>query len=381
MSRHRISGITDFGDLTHTPLVCDLAVAIADVIDGRADCLRLAESMIAGYASATPLGAGEIALLADLVAGRCAAALVIPAWLQQQQGSPPEVSPGAWAFLQEIRSEGVDRVTTRFARAVERPPYRRRATSDLKDARDRTLGPLSLSYRRPGPPRRRQGSRAVRRRTARGYLDAYNNVPVLGHSHPAVVDAVASPARHAQHQQPLPAGGARRARRAAAGDPAGPPVRPGAARELRQRGQRPRLADRAPRHRATRRHRHRVGLPRRHRGDLRVLAGELAGRRCAPATCDWSIRRSAGLAERTVTSRPQQRYVDRGGPGVAAMLVDGVFTSDGILGPAHEWTRDAVARGPRGGRAVRRGRGAGRLRPHRGRPVELRGRRGATPTW
>ena len=28
---------------------------------------------------------------------------------------------------------------------------------------------------------------------------------------------------------------------------------------------------------------------------------------------------------------------------MAAMLVDGVFTSDGVRGPAHEWTRAAAA--------------------------------------
>ena len=31
------------------------------------------------------------------------------------------------------------------------------------------------------------------------------------------------------------------------------------------------------------------------------------------------------------------------GHGLAAMLVDGVFTSDGIRGPAHEWTAEAAA--------------------------------------
>jgi Ser/Thr protein kinase RdoA (MazF antagonist) len=78
--RHAITGITDFGDMTHTALVCDLAVAIADVLDGREDSLRLAEPMIAGYASVTPLEHAEANLLADLVAGRCAAGLAIQAW-------------------------------------------------------------------------------------------------------------------------------------------------------------------------------------------------------------------------------------------------------------------------------------------------------------
>jgi 4-aminobutyrate aminotransferase-like enzyme len=37
------------------------------------------------------------------------------------------------------------------------------------------------------------------------------------------------------------------------------------------------------------------------------------------------------------------RSLAASGHGVAAMLVDGVFTSDGVRGPAHEWTRAAAA--------------------------------------
>src|SRR5437867_1252025 len=53
--RGRISGITDFGDMTHTALVCDLAVALSDVLDGRPDALEVAGAMIDGYQAVTPL--------------------------------------------------------------------------------------------------------------------------------------------------------------------------------------------------------------------------------------------------------------------------------------------------------------------------------------
>jgi Ser/Thr protein kinase RdoA (MazF antagonist) len=43
----RVSGIVDFGDMTHTALVCDLAVAVADVLQGRPDA-PAAEAMIRG---------------------------------------------------------------------------------------------------------------------------------------------------------------------------------------------------------------------------------------------------------------------------------------------------------------------------------------------
>jgi 4-aminobutyrate aminotransferase-like enzyme/Ser/Thr protein kinase RdoA (MazF antagonist) len=338
--RHRISGITDFGDLTHTPLVCDLAVAIADVIDGRADCLRLAESMIAGYASVTPLAADEIGLLADLVAGRCAAALVIPAWLQRQHGLPPEMSPGAWAFLQELRSEGVDRVTARFASAVERPPYARRATSDLKDARDRTLGPLSLSYRRPV---HLVAGKGVELYGADGatYIDAYNNVPVLGHSHPAVSAAVTAQIRLLNtnsrylHEAPVEL-----AERLIASMP---DRRFDRVLYVNSGSEANDLAWRI------------ACFATGHTGGL-VTAYAYHGVTSATAAMSpesWPVggqpshirlvdppQRPAS-PERTVTSAAAA--LADSGAGLAAMFVDGVFTSDGILGPAHQWTRDAVA--------------------------------------
>ena len=53
-------------------------------------------------------------------------------------------------------------------------------------------------------------------RTGDAYLDAYNNVPSVGHSHPRVTEAVTQAARHAQHAHQVPDRGRRRLRRAAA---------------------------------------------------------------------------------------------------------------------------------------------------------------------
>lgn len=64
-----LTGITDFGDMTHTTLVCDVAVAAADVLSGRDDAAELAPDVVAGYHSVTPLEPGELAVVADLMAG------------------------------------------------------------------------------------------------------------------------------------------------------------------------------------------------------------------------------------------------------------------------------------------------------------------------
>ena len=43
-----VTGITDFGDMTHTALVCDLGVAAADVLSGRDDALEVAHEVRVG---------------------------------------------------------------------------------------------------------------------------------------------------------------------------------------------------------------------------------------------------------------------------------------------------------------------------------------------
>ena len=55
-----VTGITDFGDMTHTALVCDLAVAAADVLSGRDDGMELAHEVVSGYHSITPLEPQEV---------------------------------------------------------------------------------------------------------------------------------------------------------------------------------------------------------------------------------------------------------------------------------------------------------------------------------
>ena len=61
----------------------------------------------------------------------------------------------------------------------------------LQSRRQRRLGPnLKTFYERPFEIVRGQGARLIDS-SGRAYLDAYNNVPQVGHNHPAVVDAMA----------------------------------------------------------------------------------------------------------------------------------------------------------------------------------------------
>ena len=341
-----VTGITDFGDMTHTALVCDLAVATADVLSGRDDGLKLAHEILTGYVATTPLEPQEIEVLADLIAGRYAAAILITAWRTRQQGSAPELGSEAYSQLKAMLDTGLNTLTAEFtaaaggrtsARIVGRQvPYRRRSTPELHRARSRLLGGLELSYAHPV---HLVGGRGMYLEAADGrrYLDAYNNVPVLGHSHPAVVDAVCS--------------------------------------QLATLNTNSRYLQEAPVELAERLL---VTLPDRLDRVLLVNSGSEAN------DLAWRIARHAtGASGGIVTSwayhgvteaifafspeswggRPPPPHVrlvepppapaaavtsaveslDAAGHGVAAILVDGVLTSDGIRGPAHDWTAEAAA--------------------------------------
>jgi len=194
----QVSGIVDFGDMTHAPLVCDLAVAIADVLHGRDDAIDAAEEMIAGYVAVTPLDDEEAALLADLVAARLATDITLTTWrlgvYPDNAAYAADSEAGAPAFLDSIEAVGLDAVADRFREACRGLPYRRSATAPLAERRRRALPRSPLFYDHPVHLVRGEGAWLFDS-AGRRYLDCYNNVPVVGHGHPRVVRAVAEQQR------------------------------------------------------------------------------------------------------------------------------------------------------------------------------------------
>src|SRR5215472_9688538 len=194
----RVSGIVDFGDMTHAPLVCDLAVAIADVLHGRDDAIEAAGAMIGGYVAVTPLEDEEAEILADLVAARLAIDVTVSAWrvgMYPDNAAYAAVSePGSRAFLDAIEATGIGAVGRRFREACRGLPYRSVPTRDLLERRRRVLPRSPLFYSDPVHLVRGEGV-WLSDPDDRRYLDCYNNVPVVGHSHPRVARAVAGQQR------------------------------------------------------------------------------------------------------------------------------------------------------------------------------------------
>jgi len=73
-------GIIDFGDMVHTPVACDLAVACSYQVSGGDKPMAHVAQMIEGYAALMPLEHAELELLPDLMRLRHVTTLTIGAW-------------------------------------------------------------------------------------------------------------------------------------------------------------------------------------------------------------------------------------------------------------------------------------------------------------
>ncbi len=198
----RVSGIVDFGDMAHSALVCDFVSTVEALMGERPDHFGSLEATAAGYASVTPFLDDELAVLPDLLLARWATTAVISAW---RVGRYPENAEyitgwdaGVWTMLDAYRDMGLAEYQRRIREAMgaatrpDRPSRAGGSIEELVERRTHVLGSAisPLSYDRPLHLVRGRGA-WLYDADGRAFLDCYNNVPVVGHSHPHVVEAIA----------------------------------------------------------------------------------------------------------------------------------------------------------------------------------------------
>jgi 4-aminobutyrate aminotransferase-like enzyme/Ser/Thr protein kinase RdoA (MazF antagonist) len=178
-----VCGIIDFGDLTHTALVWDVAAALSSVASTRTgrDLHSTIGLFLDGYTAVCPLEPVERRVLIDTLRLRNAITLSLSAGRRRDR---PDIADylsswdaGAWNLLREL----------------DAPPAQ---STNLRARRDRVFGTVlaPLTYSEPLTPVRGGGA-TLYDAEGREYLDAYNNVPVVGHAHPRVATAIADQAR------------------------------------------------------------------------------------------------------------------------------------------------------------------------------------------
>ncbi len=188
-----IAGIIDFGDMVYAPLIFDLAVATD--LTGRPSLSPEGLFDVAvGYDSVLPLEEDEVDVLVDLVLGRMAMTSTIVAarnapWPQVPAYQAYEVQ--LWSQIEAVLDAAPDlrvglRRATRFPMAIDGSAN----SAELRAKREAVMGEKSPHFYKEALHLERGKGVWLYGADGREYLDFYNNVPTVGHSHPHVVNAV-----------------------------------------------------------------------------------------------------------------------------------------------------------------------------------------------
>jgi 4-aminobutyrate aminotransferase-like enzyme/Ser/Thr protein kinase RdoA (MazF antagonist) len=203
-----ITGLIDFGDIHHTANVCDLAATMTAVLRDtgeapQAETWELAAAVLDGYQRRRRLSTPEVEVLGDFVLARLGLSMAISS---ARAAAHPEnrdyishYDAGNLRVLEELLQLGPDTLARRLHALAGTGRSQVAAADGTAPAANGTLlarrravtgGPLTpLFYARPLEIVRGEGPWLFAADGSR-YLDAYNNVAVVGHAHPAVVHAV-----------------------------------------------------------------------------------------------------------------------------------------------------------------------------------------------
>jgi 4-aminobutyrate aminotransferase-like enzyme/Ser/Thr protein kinase RdoA (MazF antagonist) len=204
----RVVSVIDFGDMHEGFRVAEPAVAAAYTILRKPDALAAAGAVLAGYHQILPLTESEIAAFFPLIGARLAVSVINSAHRKSLVPDDPYVTVSeepAWAALERLEeissqdaqeyfravaAKAADGGEQRVAKNLRVQPVPESSLEKSLAARKQLLGAnLSLSYDKPLKIVR--GSmQYLYDEAGRVYLDVYNNVPLVGHSHPRVVRAI-----------------------------------------------------------------------------------------------------------------------------------------------------------------------------------------------
>ncbi|AXT56602.1 aminotransferase class III-fold pyridoxal phosphate-dependent enzyme [Aquimarina sp. AD1] len=189
----KVSAVIDFGDLAYSQLINELAIAITYACYDKENPLDWIPFILKGYHSVFPLKDKEIKALYYLIATRLCTSVCNSA--HSRKINPENIyatvsEKYAWQMLYKwirinpIKAENV------FRKAIGLLPIEKPLTTEEQvKRRYANISPIvSLSYEEP-ISMSRSAFQYMYDTDGNTFLDAYNNIPHVGHSHPSVVQA------------------------------------------------------------------------------------------------------------------------------------------------------------------------------------------------
>jgi 4-aminobutyrate aminotransferase-like enzyme/Ser/Thr protein kinase RdoA (MazF antagonist) len=193
-----ITGIIDFGDMSHTALMTELASVLDSLGVGREgdELFRLARLVLDGFQRRTELEDVELDVLGVMWAARSAVTIAISSWRVAQGLEEEEFASRYNAECARMIETMVRTGWPEVARQLGAEAVRPAGDRSLAQRRADAFGPAmeALFYDVPVEVAHAEGV-WITDIAGRRYLDVYNNVPCVGHGHPRVTAAIARQAR------------------------------------------------------------------------------------------------------------------------------------------------------------------------------------------
>ncbi len=185
-----ITGLIDFGDSAYSWIVNDLAIGLAYALMGQPDPLVTARAFIEAYCTESDLLPLEADLLYYLIAGRLCMSLCNSAKAKEHQPGSDYISISE-APARRLLNDWL-KINPKTASAIFREAASLQVPAPTEPAsfqkrRQAYFSPaLSLSYNRP-IVMERAAFQFMYAADGTTFLDAYNNIMLVGHAHPHVV--------------------------------------------------------------------------------------------------------------------------------------------------------------------------------------------------
>ena len=185
-------GLIDFGDMVYAPLVNEVATAMAYITYDKKTFYDWATPFLIAYHKEMPILKEELSLLYYLIATKLCISVCQSANARkvQPENNYAAVSErNAWGMLRKLLTLNPIAVEQHFLKALGFERNAKQEVSKKLQERHRYFSKtLSVSYQKPI-----YMTRSVFQYMYDGYgntfLDAYNNIPHVGHAHPKVIEA------------------------------------------------------------------------------------------------------------------------------------------------------------------------------------------------
>lgn len=188
----KIAGLIDFGDISYAPVVAELAILLTYVIMMFPDeGFEKAGLIIRNFNQVFPLRSEELELLPLLIATRLCVSVCNSAEAKAKQADTDYIlnsEKQAWELLHRWIALNPVSLVNQFRQSAGLDALVLDGAAILERRKKVSAPGLSLSYRQPI---HMSAALFQYMYDAQGgtYLDAYNNIPHVGHCHPAVVEA------------------------------------------------------------------------------------------------------------------------------------------------------------------------------------------------